>query len=108
MLSMTNIATDGAQTGNILRQGDGNHQKDSLLREFLSAYVILLAQLEQGLLDSQYKFDILSNLIVIFSKMLKQQPDCYVQLNDELSQVLQLVIPEDDMLEAPMVKTAFE
>jgi len=71
MLSSTNIVTDGAHTGNILRQGEGNHQNDSLLREFLSAYVILLAQLDQGLLDSQEKFDILSNLIVIFSKMLK-------------------------------------
>ena len=41
--------------------------------------------------------------------MLKQQPDCYLQLNDELSQVLQLVIPEDDeMFGAPFKKTAFE
>ena len=40
----------------------------------LVGLIVLLHQLQQELMTEQEKFDTLSNLIVIFSKIIKQAP----------------------------------
>ena len=52
-------------------------QSTSLLQEMLSAFVILVQQLQDEVLAEQEKFDTLANLIVIFSKIVKQRPELY-------------------------------
>jgi hypothetical protein len=59
----------------------------NLLEELLAGYVILLGQMINGATE-QHKFDILSNLVEVFCKIIKQSPNLYFELNDKLGVVM--------------------
>lgn len=52
--------------------------------------LILLHQQQTGYLDTQEKFDSLSNILVLVSKIIKQKPDLYLQLNNVLIKMIEV------------------
>ena len=57
-------------------------QCNTMLQELLVSLILLVDLLTRDAIDSQATFDILMNLLVIFSKIIKQNPDLYFELND--------------------------
>lgn len=68
-------------------KGGSLQQSQPLMSELLASLLILLFQQQSGQLNTQEKFDSLSNILVLVSKIIKQQPTYYVQLNDLLYQM---------------------
>ena len=54
----------------------------------MARYLILLNRLLEGHLDDQEDFDTLANLAVIFSKIIKQSPGRYSEINHHLSELI--------------------
>ena len=67
----------------------------SLLHELLAGFLILLHQLSSGETTMlQAGFDAFANLVVVFSKIVKQQPALYAHLNQQLLDLVDLRIEE--------------
>lgn len=50
----------------------------------LAEYLVLLQSLKTGRMERQEDWESVRNLTIIFSKIIKQRPDAYVSLNDQL------------------------
>ena len=87
VLEMILCESDGAEDGPHadpkLGQIPGGMSRDSssssfgsgaLVQQLLGRYLVLMTQLVEGTLEDQSSFDLLANLIVIFSKIIKQGP----------------------------------
>jgi len=58
-----------------------------MIRELLACYLVLLNQLERGLLSDQEHFDCLANIVTIFCKIIKQCPMLFSRISQELLEV---------------------
>ena len=67
----------------------------SLLHELLAGYLFLLVQLSSAETTMlQEGFDTFANLVVVFAKMVKQEPALYAHLNQQLTDLVELRIEE--------------